>query len=49
MLEGVQSCSAMARGGRRYNAPKILVFPLFPSLSLSLSSFHLSFYFRHRE
>jgi hypothetical protein len=40
----------MAQGGRRNNAPKIPVFPLFPSLSLSLSSsFRLSLSFRHGE
>jgi hypothetical protein len=38
-VEGVESYSAMAWGGRRNNAPKILVFPLFPFLSPSLSLF----------
>jgi hypothetical protein len=38
-MEGVESYSAMAWGGRRNNAPKILVFPLFPFLSPSLSLF----------
>jgi hypothetical protein len=35
-VEGAQSCSSMARGGRGNNTSKILVFPLF-SFSLSLS------------
>jgi hypothetical protein len=47
-VKGVQSCSAMARGGTGSNTSEILVFsPI--SFSLSLSSFRPSFFFRFRE
>jgi hypothetical protein len=44
-VEGVQSCSAMPQEERGSNTTKILVFLLFPFLSLSLSllSIPLSF------
>jgi hypothetical protein len=35
-VEGVQSCSAMTKGGREGNTFMVLVFLLFPSFSLSL-------------
>jgi hypothetical protein len=42
-VEGVQSCSAMPQEERGSNTTKILVFLLFPFLSLSLLSIPLSF------
>jgi hypothetical protein len=48
MVEGVQSCSAMAQGGREDSTFEILLFPPISFLCslLFLSLFHFS---RHRE
>jgi hypothetical protein len=46
MVEGVQSCSTMAQGGREGNTLEVLVFFLFPSFSLSPLSAPLSFFKR---
>jgi hypothetical protein len=52
MVDGVQSCSAMAQGGRKFNTFKTLVsLPIFLFFFFALSFFHPSFLFlsRHRE
>jgi hypothetical protein len=50
MVEGIQSCSAMAQGGREGNTFKILLFlPISFLLSLSLLFPSLFPFCRHRE